>query len=66
MVEDYPPPGFFDRTPYQRPNMPLVRALGWPLCWKLGQDRPDLAVRNCNSIALYALGKLGSSNSVKN
>ena len=35
----------------------MVGALGFSLCHKLGRDNPDMAIRNCNSVALYALGK---------
>lgn len=38
-------------------TLPMVPASGFQYCIKLGRDDPDSAVRNSNSIALFALGK---------
>lgn len=65
MVQDYPAEEYYEDPTSPPPNTLLVQAIWWPLCCKLGLESPNLALRNCNSIALYALGKPGFSNSIK-
>lgn len=38
-------------------NLPVVPAIGFALCYKLAMENPGQAARNCNSVALCALGK---------
>lgn len=38
-------------------RLPITHAYGFTMCMKLAIDSPDLAVRNCDSLAICALGK---------
>ena len=38
-------------------RLPMEYAYGFMFCMKLARDSPDLAVQNCDSLAICALGK---------
>lgn len=68
-MQAYPPLNFiyqtFATSPAYLQNLPETTAFGFHLCSKLAIDDPDRAIKNPDSLALAALGKLKSNFEMK-